>query len=426
MFKKLSNRSKVYCFLGLCALLIIGGLVVNNLVNATAAAADAKAAEKKEQKDKDVVPVELAQASRGEIATFVTATTNLRAQREVDVASQAEGVVRQLMVEEGAQVNAGDVLCVLDDTHLQIRLQSSRQKLAQANLQLEKAQIQHEKSAVQIANTKEDLARYEELFQNQLVSEREVAQIRYRLEELEHDTRVSASQSRELAHRVSELEAEQEQVTLEISRTRIRAPFSGVIVQRTAELGRTVRTMEALFKLSAFSPLYADVYLSEAESRQIQPGQSGTIRLGAEGTALVPGKVVRVSPVVDQTSGTVKVTVEQGRPEAGFKPGAFVLVGIQTTRQTNALLIPKRAVLDEDGEKYVFVARDGVVHRKTIRLGSEMDGQVEVRQGLTEKQQVVVAGQGALKEGAKIKIIQVKGKSGQDRLARTTRDDVSS
>jgi len=425
MLKKLSNRSRVYCFLGLCALLIVGGITVHSMRSATAAA-DAKKADTAKQKDKDVVPVELVNVDRGEIATFVTATTNLRAQREVDVASQTEGVVRQLLVEEGAHVSAGDVLCVLDDTQLQIRLQSAKQKLAQANLQLEKAQIQAEKSAVQIANTKEELARYEELFQNQLVSEREVAQIRYRLEELEHDARVSASQSRELSHRVSELEAEQAQVSLELSRTRIRAPFGGVIVQRTAELGRTVRTMEALFKLSAFSPLYADVFLSEAESRQIQSGQPGTIRLGTDGDVPVPGKVVRVSPVVDQSSGTVKVTVEQGRPEAGFKPGAFVMVGIQTARRGNVILIPKRAVLDEDGDKYVYVVREGVAHRKPVRLGSEMDGQVEIKQGLAERQQVVVAGQGALKDGAKIKIIQVSGKNSSERLAGTTRGGSSS
>jgi membrane fusion protein (multidrug efflux system) len=416
MLKKLSTRTKVYLFLGFCAILVIGVVVLNS--TSKTAAANSKTDPAKAKNDgKDIVPVELAAVKRGEMSSFVTASTNLRAQREVDVVSQTEGIARQLVVEEGDFVQAGAVLCVLDDTQLQIRLQSARQKLAQARLQSEKANIQQEKTVVQIANQQEELNRYQELYQNQLVSERDVAQIRYRLAELEHDARVSVSQSRELTHRVAELEAELEQVSLEISRCHIKAPFSGYIVQRQVELGRTVRNLEPLFKLSAFSPLYADVFLSESEARAVVSGQAASIRLGVDDTARAEGRVARVSPVVDQASGTVKVTVEQRQAEKGFKPGAFVMVQIQTARRSDALLIPKRALLDEDGEKYVFVVRGDTAHRMPVRLGSETDGQVEVRQGLQEDQQVVVAGQGGLKDGGKIKIVQAKGKNGQNQLA---------
>jgi len=128
--------------------------------------------------------------------------------------------------------------------------------------------------------------------------------------------------------------------------------------------------------------------------------------------------VARISPVVDQSSGTVKVTVEQRQPEQGFRPGAFVTVRIETARRADALLIPKRAVLDEDGETYVYTVQNLIAHRTPVRLGTETGGQVEIRQGLQENQQVVVAGQGGLKDGGKIKIVQVKGKNGQNQLAR--------
>lgn len=416
MLNKLSTRVKVYVFLGFCAVLVIGGVALNSTSKTAAADSKPKAGQGPDG-DKDAVPVELAAVQRGEISSIITASTNLRALREVDVVSQTEGIVHQLSAEEGDFVQSGAVLCVLDDAELQIRFQSARQKLAQAKLQSEKAGIQQEKTVVQIANQNEELARYQELFQNQLVSEHEVALIRYRLNELEHDARVSASQNRELTHRVAELEAELAQVSLEIARCHIKAPFSGYIVQRQVELGRTVRPMDALFKLSAFSPLYADVFLSESECRSVLSGQAATIRLGADTSAHTSGTVARISPVVDQSSGTVKVTVEQRQPEQGFRPGAFVMVGIETARRADALLIPKRAVLDEDGETYVYTVQNGTAHRTPVRLGTETGGQVEIRQGLQENQQVVVAGQGGLKDGGKIKIVQVKGKSGQNQLA---------
>jgi RND family efflux transporter MFP subunit len=282
--------------------------------------------------------------------------------------------------------------------------------LAQAKLQLEKAHIRQDKAAVQIRNTRDELTRYQKLYEQKLVSEREVAQIKYRLDELEHDERVSSSEERELTHRVDELEAEIEQVNLELSRTQVKAPFSGHIIQRLVELGRTVRNQEAMFKLGDFSPLYADVHLPEGDARQVRPGQPATISLGIDESMQVPGRVARINPVVDQSTGTVKVTVETHKAGGAFKPGAFVRVGIQTDTRANTVLIPKRAVLEEDGEKYVYIASGETAKRTKVTLGYETDGKVEVRQGLSVGQQVVVAGQGALKEGSKIKIVQTQNR----------------
>jgi membrane fusion protein, multidrug efflux system len=405
MLNRIGVRTRVYGFLVLIALLATGGYFLNRRFNSSHANSDLSA-EKAKAGDESTIPVELATANQGAISSFLMSTANLRALREVDVAAQTDGIVQRVLVEEGNYVKEGQVLCALDDTQLRIRLESAEQRMAQAKLQLEKARIRQDKAAIQIKNTKEELARYEKLYEQKLVSEREVAQFKYRLDELEHDERVSSSEERELTHRVDELKSEIEQGTLEISRAQVRAPFSGFIIQRIAEPGRTVRNMEAVFKLGDFSPLYADVHLSEGEARRVNPGQSAMINLGVDESIKVPGRVARISPIVDQATGTVKVTVEIDRASGGFKPGAFVRVGIQTDTRSNTVLIPKRAVLEEDGEKYVYVANGESAKRVKVTLGYETNGKVEIRQGLSVGQQVVVAGQGGLKEGTKIKIVQ--------------------
>jgi len=408
IFKRMSVRTKVYGFLGLIIILATGGYFLNQRLNSGGSSqANTKAgpADKKSGDD-GVVPVELVAATQGPISAYLTGTANLRALREVDVATQTDGIVQRVLVEEGDYVKEGQVLCVLDDTQLRIRLQSAEQRLAQAKLQLEKSRIRQDKAAAQIKNTQDELTRYQKLYDQKLVSEREVAQLRYRLDELEHDERVSSSEARELTHRVDELDSEIEQVTLELSRTHIKAPFSGFIIQRMVELGRAVRNLEPVFKLGDFSPLYADVHLSEREARQVQQGQPATVSLGVDESIKATGRVARINPVVDQATGTVKVTVELSRVGAAFKPGAFVRVGIQTDTRANVVLIPKRAVMEQDGEKYVFVASGETAKRTKVSLGYETDGKVEIRQGLSVGQQVVVAGQGALKEGSKIKVVQ--------------------
>lgn len=352
------------------------------------------------------VPVEVALARSGEISASITSTANLKAVRQVGISARTEGIVKELLVEEGAYVEKGQLLCRLDDTQPTIQLQSARQKLAQAKLQLEKAGILQDKTDVQVANAREDYERYKKLFDEALVSERDVAQAKYRLEELEHDMRASSSSRRELIHRVDELEAEIGQAELEISRTRIEAPFAGFITQRNIDLGQTVRNMDTLFNLADFSPLQADVFLSEKDASLIKPGQPTTVFSGVETDSGLHGKVARISPVVDQSTGTVKVTVELAHGDRLFKPGAFVRVEIQTDTRAGSILIPKRAIVEEDGESFVFVAHENAVTRVKVQLGYQNGGSVEIVNGVAAGDPVVVAGQGGLKEGSKIRLVE--------------------
>jgi membrane fusion protein, multidrug efflux system len=404
--KPMTSRTKAYGFLALVLLLGGGGYLVWHYLTLQGAAKAAGNDKDKKSDSKDASPVELAPATRDKISAYLVSTANLRALREVEVASQTEGVVKAVLVEEGDFVKEGQQMCQLDDTQLQIRLELAKERLAQARFQQEKARKRQEKAAALIENTRREVARLQKAFDEQLISERELAQTKYRLDELEHDERVSLSETREFSHRVDELEAEIKQSELEISRSHIRAAFSGHVTQRTVEIGRTIRNQDPLFKLGAFSPLYADVYLSEREAHQVKPGQPATVKLGVDESVKSQGQIARISPVVDQSSGTVKVTVELTPKTEGLKPGAFVRVDIQTDTRSDAVLIPKRAIIEEDGEHFVFIANGDAAKRTKVALGYEWSGQVEIRQGVSAGQKVVVAGQGALKDGGKIKVVQ--------------------
>ncbi len=398
------SRKRVYLFL-LAAVLIAAtvGVVLQFTGEPASAQASSPDAEAKKAEADSIVPVELVEVSPGRISSYLTGTANLTAIRDVDVVSQTEGIVTDILVEEGTNVRDGQLLCRLDDRQLQIRLQSAQQKLAQAKLQKEKALIQREKAQTQIDNSREDMARYQKLYEEKLVSERDVAQLRYRIDELLHDERASGNESRELEHRVAELQSEIAEVQLQISQTNVKAPFDGMITHRVVEKGQTVRALDKLFSLSNLASLHAEVYLSEREARQVKAGQEASVNLGVDGNNKRTGRVIRISPVVDQATGTVKVTVELKGGDATFKPGAFVRVDIETDTREGNILVPKRAILEEDGHHFVFVAADGVAHRVPVRLGYESDGRSEILEGLQAGQMVVVAGQGALKDGSKVK-----------------------
>jgi membrane fusion protein, multidrug efflux system len=402
----MSLRVKVY---GLLALIVLAGggyYAYKTKPSWFGSVAQAKGtgADKDKKPEKEATPVELALVKRSEIAAFLSSTANLRALREVTVATQAEGIVQKVLAEEGDFVKEGQVLCTLDDTQVRIKLQLAEEKLEQAKLQMDKARIRQQKALAQIGHTQAEFERYEKARKEGLVSDKEVATYRYKLEELTHDERGAVSETKEFQHKVGELEAEIAQSNLDLSRTEVRAPFAGFVTSRTVNIGQRLRPMDNLFNLGSFSPLFADVHLSERDTRSVRPGQTVTVRLGSDDTASVQGRVERLSPIVDQASGTVKVTVAI-EPKPGFRPGAFVRVDIRTDTKSDAIVIPKRALIEEDGQNYVYIAQNDTAKRMKVELGYQREGIVEIKNGVSPGQSVVVAGQGALKEGGKIKVL---------------------
>lgn len=402
----MSDRVKAYLILMFLAVSGAGGYYAWKHYGPEAASmAEAKTKDGKDSADGAAVPVAVQPAVRGAISDLLLSTANLRALREVEITSQADGVVRSVVVEEGDFVRSGRSLAQLDDRDLQIDLALAEQRLAQTKAQRESAQIRREKADTQIGNQQADLERNEEALAEGLVSDTEVDAMRHRLDELLHDRRVEEATVRQQNHRIEELEAEIRKVKLLISRTSIAAPFSGRVTERTVELGQTVRNSDKLFKIGVFTPLFADVHLAEQDSQRVRPEQRAVIRLGTGGGEAVEGRIVRVSPVVDDATGTVKVTAELHPSNANFRPGAFVLVEIETDTHEDAVLIPKQAVIEEDGGTFVFVESGNTAERRAVELGYQDGAAYEVLSGVDAGDRVVTAGQGNLKDGDKTRAI---------------------
>lgn len=393
----MGTRAKSYSLLLAITLLCAGGYGAREWF-----AADAAEEGKDAEGDQDeAVPVAVEMAVRGPISHSLASTANLRARREVEVATQAAGTVTAVRVEEGDFVKEGQTLCSLDDRELRIELELAGQRLAQTKIQVEAAGLRKEQTETQIRNKRAELDRNERAFADGLLAESEIALERHQIDDLEHELKVVESTVRENLQRIDQLNSEIRKVQLQVSQTSIVAPFDGRITERAVEVGQSVRAAEKLFKLGSFSPLYADVFLAEDDSRAVSPGQPVSIRLGTGGDAAV-GEVERVSPVVDAETGTVKVTARFRSPGAAFRPGSFVRVEIETDTREDAILIPRQAVIEEDGEAYVvLVEADDTARRVAVDLGYQNGSAVEARSGVGEGAAVVIAGQGKLSDGDK-------------------------
>jgi len=401
----MTTRGKTYASLLAVVALTTGGFAAKGwLSNGTSDGSEQAGAE--ESALGDAVPVSTEVAIRGPISHLLGSTANLRARREVAVAAQAAGIVTSVKAEEGDFVKAGQVLCAIDDRDLQIDLELAKQRLAQTKIQIEAAVIRAEQTRTRLRNKRTELERNEEALREGLLAESEVAVQRHEIDDLEHEIQAVESAVRENRHRQDELESEIRKVELQISQTSITAPFAGRITERTVELGQSIRSAEKLYKLGAFTPLYADVYLPENDSRSVRAGQKAVLRLGSASGESVEGAVERVSPIVDDATGTVKVTVRFRPPNSAFRPGAFVRVEIETHTLQDAILIPKQSVIEEDGRTYVvLVGNDSTARRTSVELGYQDETAIQVTSGLDAGAIVVTAGQGKLKDGDKTRVV---------------------
>jgi len=190
-----------------------------------------------------------------------------------------------------------------------------------------------------------------------------------------------------------------------LAQTVVRAPFGGRVTVRHIQRGQHIRQGDQLFQITDFDPLIARIYLSETDVAGLQPGTPVRILLNANPGFELDASIRQISPVVDTATGTVKVTIEATSPPSEVRPGSFVSIHVVRETHESALLVPREAVLRELQSSHVFVANGDTVSKRTVTVGLEESGEVEILEGIERGERVVVAGQGGLREGAQIRIL---------------------
>jgi membrane fusion protein (multidrug efflux system) len=329
-----------------------------------AGCSNGKAKDDKDPTEADTaVPVEVQPLRRAAMVAVYSGTAPIEAHEEAEVVAKVGGEVRQLFVEEGDDVKAGQLLARLDGDRLR----------------LEVAQIE-----ANLRKLERDYNRQLELSQKGLVAKGTAENAKFDLDAL----RASYDSAR-----------------LELSYIDIRAPIDGVISARHIKVGNTIAPNAPTFHVTNLDPLLAYVHIPEKEFRKLAPQQTAEVVVDALGGERFTGVISRISPTVDPKTGTFRARVEVQDPTRRLKPGMFARVNIVYERRENALQLPRTAIVDADGTQSVFVIVDAKAEQKPVQTGLANSGWVEVTSGLTGDERVVVVGQAGLKTGTAVKVV---------------------
>jgi membrane fusion protein (multidrug efflux system) len=339
----------------------------DSTADSTMAGADTTEAAKKkgdkdedEDKEPDPVPIEVSTVLPREISSYYYTTATLDPERAVNILAKTTGEIVALNVEEGATVAQGAVLCRIEDDEPRIALDEAR-------INLEKQEREFD--------------RIKSMYDEKLISDREFTDAKYQAELAEN---------------------RYEAALVRYEYTKVRAPFAGVITKRHVDLGQNVNTGAELFEIADTDPLLVRMYLPESEVRDIDVGQSVTIEPDNDPNNTLIGTVVRIAPEVDERTGTVKVTAET---EGDAMPGSFARVKVVTDTREGSLTIPRRGLISDAGELYVYIAEADTVRKASVRVGYQDESYTEIVDGVEEGDTVVVIGVGGLRTGTKVKIL---------------------
>lgn len=316
-----------------------------------------------EKKEEPAIPVEVANVSIGTIDAAYRGTATLEAENEATVMAKQGGVIEQVLVEEGDRVKAGQVL---------------------ARLETDKLRFELARAQAEVDRLEQDFTRLKSVYQRNLVSREAYDKTQFELS---------------AARAASDLAA------LALREAEVRAPFDGVVTSRYIKRGNLIQANTQAFRVTQLDHLRAAIYVPERDIHKLEAQH--TVKLGVDAwpDKTFTGVVTLINPVVDATTGTVKVTVtvDAGQPE--LRPGMFARAEILYDRHEKALLIPRDAVLTEDAAESVYVVADGHARRRPIEIGYGDADNFEVLSGLKSGEAVVTTGQSSLKDDAKVEVV---------------------
>ncbi|HEX7861154.1 MAG TPA: efflux RND transporter periplasmic adaptor subunit [Verrucomicrobiae bacterium] len=311
--------------------------------------------------------VVVAEARTQRVVETLSRVANIQANEMVEIKSETDGVVQEILFEEGQQVQKGQLLVKLDETRL-----AASMAQAEANFKLSQANFDRAK----------------QLSEEKLISQQEFEQ---------NAATFQANQ------------ANLDFMRRSLKDARILAPFEGIVSSRQVSPGQIITKNTILTWLIDYDPVKVEFHVPEKFLGQVKEKQRIEVAVEAFPNEKFSGEVFFVSPYVDQTNRTAQIKAYIPNADRRLKPGMFANLDLALVVRENSTVIPEAAVTQilTNSQAMVFGVDDsGTAQLKRIRTGVRLVGSIEVLEGLKPGDKVIVEGLQKVVPGAPVRIAQ--------------------
>lgn len=358
------------------------------------------------------ISVGVAKVVQKSLGRQLTLSSELVPFQEIDVYAKESGYIKDLKVDYGTHVKAGQIMAILEIPELEAQLQEDQAEIKNASNEVIRAQHELARYQAQYKALHLEYTRLNGVFESQpgLVAQQEVDDAQGK--DLAAASQVDAGQAA-LDAAQSRLSAAKAKLARDQSLydySRITAPFSGVITERYANLGTLMQAGTGsstqampLVRLSEDDLFRLVIPVPEAYVRYIRIGDPVNVRVPSLSRSF-PGKVARFSVDVRSDTRTMHTEVDVPNPQRVLLPGLYAEADLQLDRKNNVPCIPIQALSHRgDRTAVMVVGPDGTLERREVETGLETSTDAEIVSGLKEGEQVVVSDRGGLRPGEKVK-----------------------
>jgi RND family efflux transporter MFP subunit len=336
------------------------------------------------------VVVEAARVERRSFEDRVELAATVEAQESVAILPKVSGILEEIHVDLGDKVEQGQLIARIEDEQFVRRLDQ-----AQANLQLGIAQVK--KAQLSFEAVDREFKRTEASKREGLISDQELDAVRARHDAASADLNIATAES-------ARAKSAHEEAQWNLRNTQIPAPISGVIDQRQVDAGTLVSPQSTLCTIVQLDPVRVRAHVPENRLGVAETGQTAQIDITSLGLR-TEGKVERVAPTINTLTQTSEIIVQAANGDGKLRPGMSAKVTFVKPAREGVLVIPINAVQQSASESSVVrITKDSSEH-VAVKLGSVVDGLVEVREGLSEGDLVVLKGQFMIREGDPVRYV---------------------
>lgn len=343
-----------------------------------------------------VVPVEVAQVSKGDVAITDKVTGYLAPNLEVNVVPKMAGKVAKVNVKVGDRVKAGQVLVELDASELNAQLKQAQAALNSAKIQLEGALAS---AQTNYDAAKRELERMQYLYEQGGISEQQfqATKTQYELARVQLENAKKSN--------LEQAEAAVELIRTQLANTVVTAPASGIVTEVNVKAGELAGQTMPVVKIVDMDTVLATFNLTESQIKLVKKGDKLAVRVPAATDEELTGTVQEVSPVAGPQTKAFTVKVALANKNHQLKPGMSAELSLTLQKVAQALVVPVDALMAQEEETYLYVVNNDTARRQKVKVLLENDTLAAVKGELQAGQWVVVVGKEQLEDNAQVKVV---------------------
>lgn len=379
------------------------------------------------QAEEAATPVQIEQVKKGVVSSEAGISAKLAPSEEIQISPKVSGKITSLPVKLGQPVKKGEVLFKLDETDLAntVAQQEAAYKVALANLKqsgsstdqsLVQAQNSLKQAEQALTDAQLNQQRMKQLFDQGAISSQQFEQANTSLMNAqtayENAKQTLETTKQKTTLQVSEATVNQAAVALQNAREQlanavVTAPISGFVSSVNGAVGQIASQGTPVVVIVNTNPLLVKANLSEQDITKVKVGTAVKVNIPILGKE-VEAKVSAVSPVMNSQLKAYPIEISIPNPSNELKADMVVNVTFagQVSGKEEELIVPRKAVFEREGKKFVFRIEDEVAKQVEVTTGEETSDQIVIKSGLAEGDKVVVKGQTLLQDGKKVSIIQ--------------------